>query len=165
MTEARKGIPDPLVESEAPLGYRMSVLAKTYFGAILNNLEDLDLDKHFFMLKIIGSHDLITQQCLANCLDIDKASIVRMIDYLSEKGLVTRETNPNDRREHIIKPTRKGKRYATRIHEAYLALNNDAFAGFTKAERKAYLEMSSRLLINLKALPAKDYELTYTKKK
>ncbi len=165
MTESRKGIPDPLVENEAPLGYRLNMVAKTYFGAILSNLEDLDLERHFFLLKIIGSNDFITQQCLANCLDVDKASIVRMIDYLSEKGLVTREINPNDRREHIIKPTRKGKRYAGKIHEAYLALNNKAFEGFSKTERKTFLEMSNRVLLNLKALPSKEYEMTYSKKK
>jgi DNA-binding MarR family transcriptional regulator len=104
----KKGIVDPLSKEDTPLAFRLNVIAKKYYGAAAKQMENLDMERYFFVLKLIAKSEFITQQCLANCLKVDKAGIVRMIDYLSDKGLVIREVNPNDRREHRIRASKKG---------------------------------------------------------
>jgi DNA-binding MarR family transcriptional regulator len=86
-----------------------------------------------------------------------------MIDYLSDKGLVIREVNPNDRREHRILASKKGLKYVTKIEASFNDINEKAFAGFTKAEVKQYIEMCQRINDNLQSLPSTEYSIIYTK--
>jgi MarR family transcriptional regulator for hemolysin len=121
------------------------------------------MERYFFVLKLIAKSEFITQQCLANGLKIDKAGIVRMIDYLSEKALVKREVNPNDRREHRIVATKKGLRYVAKIESTFDEINEKAFSGFNKTEKKQFLEMCQRINENLQTLPSTEYSIIYSK--
>lgn len=153
----------PLEEEYAPLAFRFSTLAKKYYGVASKNFHEFGLERNLFILSLVGSREYITQQCLANCMDIDKAAMVRIIDYLSEKGLVKREVNPEDRREHIVKATPKAQKLIPRIRDMFRAVNDDAFKGFTKEERQLYMSMNQRMLDNLGELPSEKYQVKYIK--
>ncbi|MFA9214001.1 MAG: MarR family winged helix-turn-helix transcriptional regulator [Candidatus Methylacidiphilales bacterium] len=146
-----------------PLAYKFNLLAKNYYGAAAAHFTNFDFDKYFYVLMVIGNHEKITQQCLAKYFDIDKASIVRIIDYLTDKGLVIREKNALDRREHMIVCTEKGKTYIPQINEAFNLVNNSAFKNFTEQEQTIFFEMLNRMLENISGLPAEYYELKYVK--
>jgi DNA-binding MarR family transcriptional regulator len=51
-----------------------------------------------------------SQRCLARCLDLTQAAVSRQTEMLREKGLLTREENAENRREHVLKLTAKGKK-------------------------------------------------------
>jgi DNA-binding MarR family transcriptional regulator len=77
---------------------------------------------------IEASSDL-TQQELADSLGCDKVQVVRIIDYLSEKGYVTRVKNAHDRRKYGLEITEKAKYFIPEIKKAIhdanaLVLNN-----------------------------------------
>lgn len=163
MDDKKKGLIDPFSKDDTPLAFRLNVIAKNYYGAAAKQMENLDIDRYFFVLKLIAQSEFITQQCLANGLKIDKAGIVRMIDYLSEKALVKREVNPNDRREHRIVATKKGLRYVAKIEASFDDINEKAFAGFNKTEKKNFLEMCQRIKENLQELPSTEYSIIYSK--
>ncbi len=163
MEDVKKGIVDPLSKEDTPLAFRLNVIAKKYYGAAAKQMENLDMERYFFVLKLIAKSEFITQQCLANCLKVDKAGIVRMIDYLSDKGLVIREVNPNDRREHRILASKKGLKYVTKIEASFNDINQKAFAGFSKSEVKQYIDMCQRINENLESLPSTEYSIIYTK--
>jgi DNA-binding MarR family transcriptional regulator len=146
-----------------PLAYKFTLLAKNYYGAAAAHFTEFDFDKYFYVLMVIGNHEKITQQCLAKYFDIDKASIVRIIDYLTDKGLVIREKNTLDRREHMIVCTEKGNTYLPQINQAFNLVNNSAFKNFTKQEQTLFFEMLNRMLENISGLPAEYYELKYVK--
>lgn len=164
MSERKKVLPEPLKEADTPLAFTFNTLAKKYYGAAARQFKDLDLERHYFVLNLISKHDRMTQQCLANCLGMDKASVVRMIDYLSEKGLVKRVVSPEDRREHRIVVTKKALHYIPTIVEGFTSINQEAFRDFSRQEKQQFREMVTRMLNNLSALPAEEYTLKYVKK-
>lgn len=146
---------------EVPLLFNLNALAKNYYGAMNRFFEDLDIDRYFFVLSLIVKHKTATQQGLANCLDIDKASMVRIIDYLVEHGYVKREVNEADRREHMMIPTAKALKLYPRIIEAFRQQNREAFAGFSKEEKQFFYNMLGRMFQNLSGLSADQYFVKY----
>lgn len=79
---------DKLFE-KIPLGRSLSLLAKTYFGALTKRLEHLEVERYYSILIIIENGGTgCTQQHICNSLGIDKVSMVRILDYLIEKNLL-----------------------------------------------------------------------------
>jgi len=154
-----------LNQKDTPLVYHFNALAKGYFGILTKELEDLDLERYYFSLTLITKHKTISQQRLADVLDIDKANMVRMIDYLSNQGYVKREVNPDDRREHIILPTKKAEKVFDRVQNAFLKSNKEALKGFSVSETKVFYEMLERACHNLSEIPSQQYFLKYVKTK
>lgn len=152
--EVKKDI-NPLELEETPLAFRFHILSKKYTAAVAYSLEGVDMERHFQVLTVIEKHGAVTQQCLANCFCIDKATIVRIIDYLTERGLVERAVNPKDRRAHLIRATNKAKKNLPQILAAFEQTNEEAFKGFSKTEKKQFIEMSNKIMHNLVAIPAK----------
>jgi DNA-binding MarR family transcriptional regulator len=50
----------------------------------------------------------LSQQHLAKALDVNRTSMVKLIDGLEGRGLVERVRNPDDRRAYLLLPTRAG---------------------------------------------------------
>lgn len=71
---------------------------------------------------------------LAEFLDITKQAASQMVDYLEQRGYVTRRPHPRDRREKLIILTEKG-RACTRAAEEILARLELRCAGLLGAER------------------------------
>jgi DNA-binding MarR family transcriptional regulator len=156
----------PLELAYTPLAFRCTKLARKYYEVTSTQLRKFDLERNFFVLSIIGNHDFISQQCLSKSLDIDKASMVRIIDYLSEKGLVKRKPNPEDRREHMLEATPKAKKMIPGITDIFSAMNEQAFKGFSDTEQKKFLSMSYRIMENLSEMPVgESYQVKYVKRK
>ncbi len=62
------------------------------------------------MLVALGDFGALSQQQLADRLDADKSHVVRLIDQLEQRGLVTRAADPTDRRRHRIELTPAGRK-------------------------------------------------------
>jgi DNA-binding MarR family transcriptional regulator len=45
------------------------------------------------------------------------STLTSMLDRLEQRGLITRQVNPDDRRSFVIKLTRSGRRFADRIQK------------------------------------------------
>lgn len=162
MTAKNKSL---LGQEHTPLVYHFNALAKSYFGSLSAQLNDLDLERYYFVLTLISRHKNISQQALADCIDVDKANMVRILDYLADKGYIKRKVNPKDRREHIITPTKKAEKIATRLSDTFKGVNAEALKGFTKTESKQFFHMMERVFENLSGLPAETYFLKYIKTK
>jgi DNA-binding MarR family transcriptional regulator len=71
-------------------------------------LKHLDIKRNFYALILIGEgKGMLTQQDLSDLLKSDKVSIVRIIDYLSERGYVQRVKDLSDRRKYKLTLTKK----------------------------------------------------------
>ncbi len=151
--------------ADIPLAFVFSKLAKKYYGAATKHFEELDMDRNFFILNLIASHEQVTQQCLADYLQMDKAAIVRVIDYLSEKGLVERVVNAKDRRQYHIVTTAKAAVYVNKISKGFAEINKVAFKGFSKQEKTDFDTMVKKMQTNLASLPYEQYSLKYIKTK
>lgn len=144
-------------ETDAPIAVKLNLVAKQYIGAMAQKLDKIGF-KYHFVLSLIASQKNFTQQCLANCLYMDKAAVVRIIDYLTKEGLVKRETSPTDKRAYIIKPTAKAIKILPQITNTFLELNTILLNGFSPREQKQFILMINKMHKNISSLPIKAYQ-------
>jgi MarR family transcriptional regulator, organic hydroperoxide resistance regulator len=62
-------------------------------------------------ILIIGTMGEMIPSYLGVCMNMDRSSLSRMVDSLEKKGIVSRRTDPEDRRKILISLTEKGERY------------------------------------------------------
>ncbi len=60
-------------------------------------------------------HETLTLSTVSQRMGLDPSSIMRIVDALEEKGLVTRETDPHDRRRNPIRITERGAALLTAV--------------------------------------------------
>lgn len=113
-----------------PVGHIASNIHRMFLLVINTYLTNVDIDRFYYpVLLIEASNGDLTQQELAGKLGCDKVQVVRIIDYLSEKGYVTRVQNTRDRRKYGLEITEKAKVFIPDIKKAIqkanaLVLNN-----------------------------------------
>lgn len=78
--------------------------------------------EQFLVMDTLWDEGVLTQQQIADITMRDKNSIVKLIDGLESRKLVTRLSNPNDRRQNLIKVTP----YSLKIREEVEALAYEA---------------------------------------
>jgi DNA-binding MarR family transcriptional regulator len=61
------------------------------------------------ILATIAGQDSLAQQDVARILDVDRTTMVALIDDLEGAGLVVRRTHPDDRRKNLVELTPLGK--------------------------------------------------------
>ena len=74
------------------------------------------------------------QESIACSLDIDKGAIAKTIAKLEDKGLVTREVNPKNKREKVVAMTAPAKEMLASMRGAYGDFEKKLFAGLSKEE-------------------------------
>jgi MarR family transcriptional regulator for hemolysin len=135
---------------EQPLGRMLSGLGKGYLHLLRSRLHHLDIDRNYHVLVLIESNDgSITQQELAVLLDTDKVSIVRIIDYLSEKGYVQRIRKTEDRRKHNLVLTNKAKLALPEIKQSFAEINEIVLKGLNSTQVSELVETINKIKSNL----------------
>ncbi|HSH65311.1 MAG TPA: MarR family transcriptional regulator [Bacteroidia bacterium] len=148
-----------------PLGRIMGALTKHYFGALSKSMEHLGIDRHFYPLVVIDkTEEKCTQQYLSCMLEVDKVSMVRMMDYLMEKGMIIREVNSDDRREHLIRLTPKAQKIMPDIYNGINKMNNLALKGLNKSEQELFYNVMQKIVKNIENLPANEVDIQLKKK-
>ena len=152
-------------ECETPLSQQFNSLARNYYGALTHRFKDIDIDRYFYIISLVINHKDITQQGIADCLGLEKTYVVKIIDYLSKKGYIKRKVNPEDRRKHLLQPTKKALAFYPEIKENFHFMNELAFRGFTKKEVSTFYSQLEKIFQNISGLPADQYFVKYTKAK
>ena len=133
------------------IGYWCSIAAHQYFARLQEKLKHLDITHWFFVLLTIDeSAGRMSQQEIANRLDLDKVAMMRALDHLVEKGYVERCDCEGDRRKYLIKLTPKAKPAVKAIRKAYEELNDEALKGVKRADRAVFMEQLMRVVKNLR---------------
>ncbi len=149
----------PLFE-HLPLGRLMGKITKKYFGALSKKLDHLGIDRHFSPLIVIAeTKEKCTQQYLSDMLNIDKVSMVRILDYLVKHGLIIRAVNPADRREHILQLTPKAKKIMPKILSGISDMNKTALKGLDKNEQALLYKFIETITKNVENLPGKKVDI------
>jgi len=86
----------------------------------------------------------MTQAEMAESLEIQPISLVRLVDRLCGAGLVERRPHPHDRRANLLFLTERGRRTLTRLAPLGRSISADVLASLTEDEIAALLE---RLLL------------------
>ena len=144
------------------MGRNLAVLTKMYYGALTKKLGHLELERYYSIIFFIAcSKKPCSQKYIAEHLLIDKASMVRIMDFLSGQNFIRRETNPMDRREQFIILTEKAKRIVPEIGTAIKELNNAAMKGIQKKDKATFYSFLDTICTNLQQQPKNKVTINY----
>jgi DNA-binding MarR family transcriptional regulator len=148
-------------ESSIPIGKLLTELAKNYFGVLSEKLEKkTGINRYYYALLVIKQGEgVLTQQMLTDLLSTDKVTMVRVVDYLSKKGLVKRQSNDKDRRAYQLVLTTKGEKIIPEIKQAYIEMEEILFDGITEKKKKEFNDCIAMMQANLNQLPSKKLNL------
>lgn len=99
------------------------------------------------MLVPLDSAQPCTQEQLARRMDVTSPTIVQSVDELHDSGLITRDRNPDDRREHVLRLTGDGRDYLNRALTAEDGAQ-DLLAIRLGADEITHLNESLTLILN-----------------
>jgi DNA-binding MarR family transcriptional regulator len=124
------------VEPEGPkvnglneiVGFHLRLANVAVFRHFMASLSHLDLtQKQLSALWLIGDNPGVAQIDLAAWLDMDRATMMAIIDRLEARGLVVRSKSKSDRRRQDLNLTEEGDKLlhqhalpAVRLHEEWL---------------------------------------------
>lgn len=90
---------------------------------------------HAFALMQLRDLGPISQQDLAETLDLDPSKLVALLNELESDGLAERRRDPGDRRRHIVEISAQGRERLGDAEQAMAAFENEFFAGLAPDER------------------------------
>ena len=128
------------------LGYRLRRAETTMHRDFIAALADLGLtQKQAATLWLIDSNTGVAQVSVAAALDIDRATMMAIVDRLEERGLVIRKRSSDDRRRQELYLTPAGQN-TLRKAKVRIARHEERFTSlFTAAELKSLLAALQRL--------------------
>jgi DNA-binding MarR family transcriptional regulator len=97
------------------------------------------------VITVLGAHDGVAQQELADRLRIHPSSMVAVIDDCESAGLLERRRDPTDRRRYAIHLTTKGRSLRVRAEHVAAALREEMFAELDEHERRTLHDLLLRL--------------------
>lgn len=127
-----------------------AVEVREYIGYLLRSLyarlaSDGSGPRDHVVLDTLADQAAGSQQELAERLGINRTIMVKLIDRLSEEGLVVRTVNPANRRSHVISVTPKGRETLEGLRATMAARDGELTAALTPAERERFTELLGRL--------------------
>lgn len=139
---------------ESPLGSDLARLVRIWRALIDHRLKPLELTQtHWVTLHNI--HELPPDQSqiqLAKAIGIEQPSLVRTLDQLEEKGLISRHTCASDRRAKRIKLTEKARPIITQMEDVIRKTRGEILSGISEAELTTLLNLINRLEKNINDL-------------
>jgi DNA-binding MarR family transcriptional regulator len=102
-------------------------------------------------LVYISRHEGIRQVDLAELLEIQPITLVRLIDQLAEAGLIERRADPDDRRAYQVYLTAAAAPQLAVVKRATAATRARALRGLDAAEAAAVMAALQRMRSNLAA--------------
>jgi DNA-binding MarR family transcriptional regulator len=133
----------PLVTEIEFLTARARALGSAKANALLAAL-DLKI-RSYAVLSLACSGAAPSQRELAEFLLLDPSQIVALVDGLEQRGLVQRETDPQDRRSKVIKGTEEGRQLLARAAVATQQAEDQAMSNLTASERGQLRELLRRI--------------------
>lgn len=98
------------------------------------------------VLVALADFGALSQQQLADRLGADKSHVVRLIDQLEQRGLITRSPDPTDRRRHRIELTPAGRTLLRAIIPITERVEDAHLNTLSAAERRTLAHLLQRVL-------------------
>ncbi|HMM55921.1 MAG TPA: MarR family transcriptional regulator [Candidatus Desulfobacillus sp.] len=110
------------------VGYQLRLAQLAVFGDLAAEMKDFDISPgRFGVLVLIGANPGMTQSQLAVATQLDRSTMVAVIDHMEARSLVKRRPSPTDRRSNALVLTAEGEKLLRqlkrriKLHEARIA--------------------------------------------
>ena len=104
------------------------------------------------MLAVLVRHPGATQAAVAEMLEVEPITLSRMVDRLTEAGLVVRRPVEGDRRANALELTDKAEPLLAQMRETVEALTAETLEGFSTTETTDFTAFVARFRCNLTRL-------------
>ncbi len=114
----------------------------------VEHLAELGLTtKEFVVLEIIAQNPTASQRAIAKAAGTKPPLLVKILDDLTKRGLITRERSTVDRRLQHVRLTADGETMRGRIRELAFAADAELLdeANFTPTEKETLLKLLQKL--------------------
>ena len=132
------------------------------FGFILNDVarlmrttfdrrvKSLGLTRsQWWVLNHLFRNDGVTQSELADILEVEKATLGRLLDRMEQKGWVRREEHAGDRRAKRVFLTKEVEPAIKTMRSAAAELRRDALSGLSTAQTNEFVDALLAIKSNL----------------
>ncbi|HTW69086.1 MAG TPA: MarR family transcriptional regulator [Acetobacteraceae bacterium] len=113
------------------------------------------------VLVYVGREQGMSQAKLAEQLDLEAISLVRLIDSLQEAGLIERRSHPHDRRIRTLWLTAAARPILEQVMAVRAEVRAQALAGMTDLDQEKLLDLLMTVRGNL-AQPARRWSAAAT---
>lgn len=97
-------------------------------------------------LQMIEEVPGIDQASLSSMIAFDKTTIVKVLDRLVDKGLITRTRSDQDRRSNLLHVTARGKEVLRHLAPLLDRIEERILAPLSRSEQRKFLEMLTQLV-------------------
>lgn len=147
-----RALPQRLLTDPAYLLGRLGREVRRQFTQVLSAWELQP--SHYGILQLLEASGQASQQYLAQRLSIDRANMVALLDVLELRGFIERQTDPLDRRRHVVKLTAVGQEELHKILQVRGEVDEVFFAGLDNEEQETLHRLLVKLFLSLTAHPS-----------
>lgn len=108
------------------------------------------------VLVLVDREPGMSQAQLAERLELDAISLVRLIDTLEQSGLIERRRHERDRRIRPLWPTEPARPVVAQAHAVREDVRTQALAGIAEADQERLLDLLMTVRANLATPAASD---------
>jgi DNA-binding MarR family transcriptional regulator len=132
------------------ISQRLKKINNLYTRMISKELSALELDHHFEVLLTLATQEKpVTQNKLAELLQIDKSRMAVIVFELEKRRLVQININPDDRRQHYVSLSPSAINSIPHIEISVEKINQLAEAGIERQKLVTFFEVSEMIQQNL----------------
>lgn len=132
---------------DAFLPYRLSFtsnLVSERVAGTYRAMFDLSIPE-WRLIAVIAEGDGISQQSIGTRTRMDKVTVSRAAIALTDRSLLERAPNPDDKRSHLLRLSAAGRELHAAVAPKALELERVIFANFSKAELDGFTAMLRRI--------------------
>ncbi|QRP71935.1 MarR family winged helix-turn-helix transcriptional regulator [Corynebacterium glucuronolyticum] len=136
----------PSLLTQSPL-FQLEKVRKTTRDAVDAALVPTDVTlREYWVLTCLAPAPTAQQAEISAALGIDPSDVVRILDKLVRKGLVTRDRAAEDRRRQVVALTKAGRKLHKKLASAVTEAEKTALDDSSKKQLKQLRKMSKAVL-------------------
>lgn len=110
--------------------------------ATIHNLTQAE----FRCLRLFGTDESINNKRIAERMNLSPSRLTRIIDGLVEKEYITREIDPEDRRNMKVMLSKRGKQLVSQLNKAYVQIHNEILQDIDISQHEPLIVAMQHLL-------------------
>lgn len=128
------------------IGYQVRLTQLAVFSDFAADLKEFDISPgRFGVLVLISANPGLTQSRLAAATQLDRSTMVAVIDYLEGRCLVERRASPTDRRSNALVLTPAGEDLLKQLKRRIKSHEARITAAMTPREREVFVDLLTRV--------------------
>ncbi|MFB9841190.1 MarR family winged helix-turn-helix transcriptional regulator [Mucilaginibacter ginsenosidivorans] len=134
------------------LSQNLRRISKLYSRLLSCEIPVFESDACFAAILILSAQKApVTQNKLAELLKVDKSRIVHLLLTLNKAQLVDIEVNPDDRRQHYVSLSARGREMAPLISQKVMHIDQLSKNGISNHDLSLFYEVTQKIEQNLAA--------------